>query len=301
MASAPQDPLGRPLRPFLDLRAPSGARIALYRSDCLEGMRSLLPDGSVDVVVTSPPYNLGKPYPGQDDARPRRDYLSWMGEVARELRRVVREDGSFFLNLGGRPSDPWLPWETAFAVREAGWVLQNVIHWIKAIAIPREDMGRYPHIQGDLAVGHYKPIGGRRFLHDCHEYIFHFTPTGRVELDRLAVGVPYQDKSNVGRWRWARQDRRCRGNTWFIPYETIRNRALQRPHPASFPVKLPQMCIRLHGLERTRLVLDPFLGIGTTAVACLRLGVSCIGFEVAEEYLEAARRRLAGAWEARGP
>ena len=87
--------------------------------------------------------------------------------------------------------------------------------------------------------GHFKPISSQRFLNDCHEYIFHFTKSGRVEIDRLALGVPYQDKSNIARWsHTSGRDRRCRGNTWFIPYETIQSRQKERPHPATFPVEL---------------------------------------------------------------
>ena len=210
----------------------------------------------------------------------------------REIKRVLVDDGSFFLNVGGKPTDPWIPWEIAFRLRKH-FVLQNVIHWIKSIAIEKKDVGNYPNILGDIAVGHYKPIPGKRFLHDCHEYIFHFTKHGDVELDRLAIGVPYQDKSNIGRWKWAKQDLRCRGNTWFIPYETIRSRDKQRPHPATFPVKLPMMCIKLHGLHKVRWVMDPFMGIGNTAIACVRLGVGFIGFEIDEEYVRIAKERIA--------
>ena len=69
------------------------------------------------------------------------------------------------------------------------------------------------------------------------------------------------------RWKSAGADRRCRGNTWFVPYATIKNRAAQRPHPASFPIELARKCIRLHGLARAQLVLDPFLGIGHAGAA----------------------------------
>lgn len=144
----------------------------------------------------------------------------------------------------------------------------------------------------DVSFGHYKPIGGQRFLNDCHEYIFHLTKTGKVPLDRLAIGVPYQDKSNIGRWKAAKQDKRCRGNTWFIPYETIQSREKERPHPSSFPLKLPERCIKLHGLTKINLVLDPFMGIGTTALACLQLGVSCLGFEIDPDYFQTTVNRL---------
>jgi len=163
-----------------------------------------------------------------------------------------------------------------------------VIHWVKSIAIQKEDVGNYPNIKGDIAVGHYKPIGGNRFLNDCHEYIFHFTKSGEVSLDRLAIGVPYQDKSNIRRWKSVKEDKRCRGNTWFIPYQTIWDSQKQRPHPSTFPIRLPEMCIRLHGLNKAKLVVDPFIGIGSTAISCLRLGKTCIGFEIDETYLKIA-------------
>ncbi len=255
--------------PYLSLNG-----ITLYRKDCLEGMREHLPK-SVDLVVTSPPYNIGKQYNIYNDKRPREEYLNWLEKVSKEVKRVLANDGSFFLNVGSKPSDPWIPMEIAQRLRKH-FVLQNVIHWVKSIAIENS------------SVGHYKPIGGKRFLNDCHEYIFHFTKTGSVQLDRLAIGVPYQDKSNIGRWKSAKADIRCRGNTWFIPYETIHDRKSQRPHPSTFPVALPEMCIRLHGIDKTKLVLDPFIGMGSTAIACLNLGLRCIGFEVDEEYLKLA-------------
>jgi site-specific DNA-methyltransferase (adenine-specific) len=259
--------------------------------NCVEGMRSFLEDGEVDVIVTSPPYNLGIKYNSYDDSGSRTEYLDWLEKVAQECKRVLSDRGSFFLNIGYKPKDPWVAWEVAFRLRKH-FVLQNVIHWIKSIAIPTEDVGDYPNITGNIAVGHFKPINSERFVNKCHEYVFQFTKCGDVELDKLAVGVPYQDKSNIGRWKSAVQDVRDRGDTWFIPYETIRSRERQRPHPSAFPSKLPMMCILLHGLERTKLVLDPFMGIGNTAVACLELGVDYVGFEIDESYAQTAQQRI---------
>jgi site-specific DNA-methyltransferase (adenine-specific) len=173
------------------------------------------------------------------------------------------------------------------------FVLQNTIHWIKSIAINKQDVGKHPNILGDVAVGHFKPMVSNRFLNDCHEYIFHFTKEGNTVLDKLSVGVPYQDKTNIGRWKATKQhgDKRDRGNAWFIPYNTIQKRN-ERPHPATFPVKLPEMCIKLHGLRDGMVVMDPFMGIGSTAVACNRLGTSFIGFEIDKQYLDETIFRL---------
>ena len=142
--------------------------------------------------------------------------------------------------------------------------------------------------------GHFKPINSRLFLNDCHEYVFHFTKSGRAEIERLALGVPYQDKSNIARWsHTSGRDRRCRGNTWFIPYETIQSRQKERPHPATFPVELAEWCTKLHGVARVQTMLDPFLGIGNSVVAAKKCGAKkFIGFEIDETYLTEAKRRV---------
>jgi site-specific DNA-methyltransferase (adenine-specific) len=245
-----------------------------------------LPEEHVDLVVTSPPYNLGVRYGKYSDRQDRQSYLSWCEKWAAEIRRVLKPNGSFFLNIGSAPSNPMLPHEIVMQLR-GNFVLQNTIHWTKSISI--EDR------QGAVrSFGHFKPISSKRFLNDCHEHIFHFTTNGRVELDRLALGVPYQDKSNIARWQHTRgTDLRCRGNTWFIPYQTIQSRAKERPHPATFPVQLAEWCIRLHGVTRVRIMLDPFLGIGNSAIAAQRCGVKeFIGFEIDEAYLAEAKRRI---------
>jgi site-specific DNA-methyltransferase (adenine-specific) len=265
----------------------SGARLKLHMEDCLEGFGHRLEPASISVVVTSPPYNLGVAYGTYDDAIPREEYLEWLERWAQMLSSFLHPEGSIFLNIGSRPSDPWGPFEVIQRLRPH-FSLQNVIHWVKSIYIDHSSYGqRY-----QLNVGHYKPVNSPRFLNDNHEYIFHLTHNGRVSLDRLAVGVPYKDGTNVGRWGRAGSGLRCRGNCWYVPYPTIKRRDRDRPHPASFPPLLAEMCIRLHGLSRVRLVLDPFMGIGSTALASRNLGVDFVGFEIDPQYFEVAARRL---------
>ncbi|MCI4344283.1 MAG: site-specific DNA-methyltransferase [Thermoplasmata archaeon] len=288
-ARGPRNPA--PGAPYANLTSPSGSPILLWHEDSLAGTRLRLRPKSVDVVVTSPPYNLGVRYGAYRDDRPFEEYLAWIGRLRDAVDLALAPQGSFFLNVGGPPRDPGRPWRVAQEVGER-FVLQNVIHWVKSIALPQGALGRSSGVTRDLAVGHYKPVNSPRYLHGAHEYIFHFTRHGDVGLDRLAIGVPYQDTSNVTRWRGAGRGVRCRGNTWFLPYPTIRYRRTDRPHPASFPPELPERCVRLHGLARVRLVLDPFVGIGPSAEAALRLGVPFVGFDVDEAYLAEARRRL---------
>ena len=274
--------------PEVSIRA-RGATYRFFLGDCLEVLDRLAP-GAVDVIVTSPPYNLGVQYRSYDDSIPREEYLRWTGEWVRRAAAALRPNGSLFLNVGAKPTDPWTPLDVPQAARQH-LRLQNTIHWIKSIAIERALAGSRAQLDQDLAVGHYKPINSRRFLHDCHEFVFHFTPRGATPVDRRAIGVRYQDPSNVGRWRTAASGVRCRGNTWFIPYETIQNREKDRPHPATFPPRLPEMCLRLHGLAGIRLVADPFLGLGSTAVACAQLGLNFVGVELDKRYLNEAVER----------
>jgi site-specific DNA-methyltransferase (adenine-specific) len=263
--------------------------LRFYLGDCVE-LLGCLPAGSLDSIVTSPPYNLGIRYRSYDDTMPREEYLKWTGKWVARAAAALARDGSMFLNVGAKPKDPWTALDVAQAVRPH-LRLQNTIHWIKSIAIEKAATGAAAQLADDLAVGHYKPINSKRFLHDCHEFVFHFTPEGVTPLQRHAIGVRYQDQSNVGRWQAAASGVRCRGNTWFIPYETIQSRERERPHPATFPPRLPEMCLRLHGLERIRTVADPFMGLGSTAVACAQLGVDFIGVELDESYLQVAVRR----------
>ena len=166
--------------------------------------------------------------------------------------------------------------------------LQNTIHWIKSISI-EEKNGKI------VSRGHFKPISSRRFLNDCHEYVFHFTKSGRVEIDRLALGVPYQDKSNIARWsHTSGRDRRCRGNTWFIPYETIQSRAKGAAAPGDVPGRAGGV---VHQATRRFARRTPCSIHFWASEIRLSRRRNCgvekfIGFEIDETYLAEAKRRI---------
>jgi len=259
----------------------------IHKIDCLQGL-SLLPDESIDLIITSPPYNIGINYNSYLDNIPRDDYLDWMEELSRGFERVLKKNGSVFINIGGTVSNQWIPFDVANRFRES-FILQNTIHWIKSISIPQRCFDKKRDLDEYINIGHYKPINSKRYHHDNHEFIFHFTKTGNIELDKLSIGVPYTDKSNISRWKSDKTDNRDRGNVWFIPYETIQT---SRAHPAVFPVQLPEYCIRDHGISKSKIVLDPFMGSGTTAIACINLGVNYIGFEIDQKYIDIAQERI---------
>lgn len=256
----------------------SSSDIQIWCGDCLSLMQDRVSPDSVEVVVASPPYNVGVQYATYDDNRPEAEYLAWLDVVFAAIKLVLKDEGSLFLNVGGTRRQPW----TAMRVAEVAsrhFVLQNEIIWVKSITVY------------DRSHGHFTPLNGDRFLNQNWEHIFHFTKTGEVTLDRLGVGVPYQDKGNLRR-NQAEQDRRCGGDVWFIPHETTRDRSNKDFHPCVFPVELPERCIRLHGVKDGMIVLDPFNGVGSTTLAAARLGVMGIGIDLSPAYCKAAESRL---------
>lgn len=259
-------------------------KLTLRNQDCVTGMGALLPR-TVDLIVTSPPYNLGIKYSCYADTKSLEEYLLWTRRWAEAAFTVLTDNGSLFLNFGGSSCDPLLPHQVVIELSKL-FVLQNTIHWVKSITV-KTPKG------GEISAGHFKPINSKRYLNNCHEYIFHLTKTGEKHVDRLGIGAAYSDKSNIARWSYtAGRDRRCRGNNWFVPYKTINSRAADRPHPSTFPVELVEMCARLHGAGSGTTMLDPFLGIGSSAVAARNLGVKeFIGFEIDSAYLDVARTR----------
>ena len=249
----------------------------ILRGDCKEVLKTFC-DETIDLCITSVPYNIGLNYNEYKDNKKKEEYLSWLVAIFTEVKRVLRPDGSLFLNVGSTNLNPWVAFEVAMTLGKF-FVLQNHIIWVKSISV------------GDTSYGHFKPINSPRFLNQTFEHILHFTKNGDVRINRLAIGVPYVDKGNLRRKR-NDLDLRCRGNCWFIPYETIRSREERGKHPAVFPQTLVEWCIRLTGFNEETVVCDPFLGSGTTLVVTKQLGIKGIGIEIDPEYCQWSCDRL---------
>lgn len=260
-------------------RKGAGGRQEIWCGDCVKLMAEKFQPGSVSVVITSVPYNVGVKYDNYHDDRPEEEYLAWLGEVFQAIKRALRDDGSFFLNIGSTRKKPWTAMKVA-QVAGQFFVLQNEIVWAKAVTVEGQ------------SYGHFSPLKGSRYLNHNFEQIFHFTKNGDVKLDRLAVGVPYQDRNNLLR-NQAEGDLRCGGDVWFIGHETIHDKGDKGDHPCVFPVELPERCIRLHGIRKDMLVLDPFCGSGSSLIAAKRLGVAGVGMDISAVYCDEAKRRLA--------
>ena len=255
----------------------------LVLGDCVEKLKQI-GDKTVDVVVTSPPYNIGLKYHKYQDKKPRDQYLEWIYDIFVELKRILKDDGHMFLNMGYTNKDPWISMEVALKLKNL-FVLQNNITWVKSISISDETQDSH---------GHFKPINSNRYINITNESIFHFTKNENVCINRKAVGVPYKWKCNMKNRKTGKvtkEDKRCKGNSWFIPYTTVQSKKEKGYHPATFPEKLVEHCIKLSDLK-TGCVLDPFIGSGTTLRVAKKLSeendeynLSAIGIDVDEKYI----------------
>ena len=155
--------------------------------------------------------------------------------------------------------------------------------WVKSI-----------YVNGKTS-GHFKPINSKRYLSPTWEHFFHFTKAGDVAMDRLAVGVPYEwYEANLrnGKTAETKPNIRCKGNTWFVPYDTISNKAKHRGnHPATFPVALVEQAIKVSGVT-SGVLLDPFMGSGTSAIAAMNCGLDWVGFDIDSDYRAFAQDRI---------
>lgn len=273
--------------------------------DCLEVMREIPPD-SVQCCVTSPPYWGLRDY-GVDGQygleRTPDEYAAKMVEVFRKVRRVLKEDGTLWIVIGDsyttrsgptcqpdrlplpglKPKDLiGAPWMVAFALRADGWYLRQDIIWHKPGVLPESVKDRCTK---------------------SHEYIFLLSKNQHYFCDMQAVEEPATDwgprhrngKSESGGTGLAphrglsassRRSTRNKRSVW-----TVATHPYPEAHFATYPPKLIEPCI-LAGSRQGDVVLDPFMGAGTTAVVARNLGRRYIGIELNPEYITMAEERI---------
>lgn len=290
--------------------------VTLHHGHDLDVLRTF-PDGSVDCVVTSPPYFGLRDY-GQDGQRGLEpspaEYVAGLVDVFREIRRVLADDGTAWLNLGdsyyagrGSPTQPdmknsarrpadrvldqpgreWakpkdllgIPWRVAFALQDDGWWLRNDIIWTKPNAMPESVADR---------------LSGR------HEHVFLLTKSRNYWFDLDAIREPSirnGEGDHNGGFRGARTLRdtgpgsgssnpsgRNPGDVWTIPTTPFPG-----AHFAVFPLALAERCV-LAGCRPGGVVLDPYSGSGTTGLAATRHGRRYVGIDLSREYLDLSLR-----------
>jgi len=242
---------------------PMGAidRIYCQSSESMEQ----LPDGCVALMVTSPPYNVGKDY---DDDLDLDEYLSLLGAVFAETYRVIEPGGRVAVNVANLGRKPYLPLNHMVAqlLTEIGFLLRGEIIWQKA-----KSAG------GSTAWGSWLSAKNPT-LRDVHEYV---VVASKGSFKRVREGVDTIEK---------RDFLDATVSVWDILPESARRVG----HPAPFPIELPRRLIELYTFERD-LVLDPFIGSGSTAIAAVQSGRHYVGYDTDPAYVTMAERRIADA------
>ena len=308
----------------------------IHTGDCLEILKTL-PDDSVHCCVTSPPYYALRDY-GMEAQIGRettpREYISRLTEVFTEVRRVLRPDGTLWLNISDTyagkgnqgdfidPKNPYgrngqavalnnkvegckpkdmigIPWMLAFALRDTGWYLRNDIIWMKDNPMPESVKDR---------------------LSRCYEHIFLFSKSKKYFFDYKAIsepiapataerlkrgmkggnkygkpvpGQPQPQSINRPREHGEIKDSdinplRNKRDVWKI--NTV---PFKGGHYAAYPPKLVETCL-LAGCPEGGIVLDPFMGSGTTGMVASQMGRHFVGIELNPEYTELAYKRIGG-------
>lgn len=261
----------------------------VLKGDCAQVLPNI-PDSSIDLVVTSPPYadNRKETYGGI----PVNGYVEWFLPISEQIFRVLKPDGSFILNIKERVVNGergTYVYKLVMDMRNQGWLWTEEYIWNKKNTYP----GKWPN----------------RFR-DLWEHCYHFTKSKRFRMYQDEVRIPVGDwskkrlaklsetdkirdvsrtKSGFGKniSHWVDRDLVYPGNVLYLATESS-----NKNHSAAFPIELPTWFIKLF-TEVGDVILDPFIGSGTTGVAALRSGRHFVGIESNDEYYKVAKERIA--------
>ena len=225
-------------------------------------MNQLL-DNSVHLMITSPPYNVTKDY---DDDLTLRGYLQLLKEVFEETWRVLVPGGRAAINIANIGRKPYIPLHSYVIdiMHKIGFHMRGEIIWNKdASAGVSTAWGSFASASNPC-------------LRDVHEYILIFSKiTNRLEKGEKKNTI---EKSNFVEWS---------KSIWNFSAVS----AKKVGHPAPFPIELPRRLIELYSYEND-VILDPFIGSGTTALAAIELNRHYVGYDISQEYVDLARKRI---------
>lgn len=265
----------------------------IIKGDSLKRLqdKNIFPDKSIDLIITSPPYadKRGK----KNNPIKSCEYVEWFLPIAKELKRILKPRGSFILNIKENIKNyerQTYTYELLLALKEQGWLWREEYCWYKNTSFPGYWPGRF---------------------RDNWERVYHFSIQKDIKFYRNRVRIP------IGNW----SEKRFNGktvkndlkryisktgsglsrnvNNWYGKKNVDPHNVLQITpvtsniyHSAAFPVDLPLWFIKLLSWGKNDIILDPFMGSGTTAIAALSLGRQFIGIEIDEEFIKVASNRI---------
>jgi site-specific DNA-methyltransferase (adenine-specific) len=222
-----------------------------------------LPDNSVHLMVTSPPYNVGKEY---DENLTLKEYRDFLRRVWCEVKRVLVPGGRACINIANLGRKPYIPLHSFIIedMLDLGFLMRGEIIWNKASSgSPSTAWGSWLSAKNPI-------------LRDIHEYILVFS---KDMFSRESLGR----KSTISREEFLEFTK----SVWTFSAEP----ATKVGHPAPFPVELPYRLIQLYTFEG-EIVLDPFMGSGQSAIAAIKSNRNYVGYEINEKYINLAERRI---------
>jgi len=223
-----------------------------------------LPDNSIHLMVTSPPYNVGKVY---DENLTMDEYRAFLKNVWKEVKRVLVPGGRACINIANLGRKPYIPLHTFIIkdILDLGFLMRGEVIWNKASSgSPSTAWGSWLSAQNPT-------------LRDIHEYILIFSK------DNFSRGSHHQRKSTMTKDEFLEFTK----SVWTFSAEP----ATKVGHPAPFPVELPYRLIQLYTFKGD-IILDPFIGSGQTAIAAIKIGRHYIGYDTNKEYVKLAERRI---------
>jgi site-specific DNA-methyltransferase (adenine-specific) len=222
-----------------------------------------IPDNSIHLMVTSPPYNVGKEY---DENLTLNEYREFLRKVWSEVKRVLVPGGRACINIANLGRKPYIPLHVFIVedMLDLGFLMRGEIIWNKGVSSsPSTAWGSWLSAKNPV-------------LRDVHEYILVFSK------DMFSRGN-IRRKSTISKEEFLEFTK----SVWTFPAEP----ATKIGHPAPFPVELPYRLIQLYTFEG-EIVLDPFMGSGQTAIAALKTRRHYVGYDINEEYTKLAERRI---------
>jgi DNA modification methylase len=223
-----------------------------------------LPDCSVHLMITSPPYNVGKEY---DKNLCLDDYFNLLENVFQETHRVLVPGGRAAINIANVGRKPYIPLnsEVIRIMHEIGFLMRGEIIWQKGASAG-----------GSCAWGSWQSASNP-VLRDTHEYIMVFSK-GALKREN-----PTGKENTITRDEFLEYTK----SVWEFNTESAR----KVKHPAPFPVELPRRLIQLYSFKED-IILDPFMGVASTAIAALISNRKFVGYEISEEYCNIAKERI---------
>jgi len=223
-----------------------------------------LPADCIHLVVTSPPYNVGKVY---DQDQTLEDYLSFLEDIWREVKRVLVPGGRLCINVANLGRKPYIPIHALIipGLLRCGFLMRGEIIWNKGSSAG-----------SSTAWGSWRSASNSS-LRDIHEYILVFSK------DTFQRKNPNKREDTIGRDEFQEATR----SVWDLP--TVSARRIG--HPAPFPEELPRRLIELYTFKG-EVILDPFMGSGQTALAAIKSDRHFVGYEIETEYVDLALKRI---------